>query len=57
MLGSQDKLRYISEDSLDRPQWSADSSTLVFMARAGEGYTPSHIWVAHADGTGLHRVA
>jgi Tol biopolymer transport system component len=57
VLGSKRSLRYISEDSLDWPQWSPDGSKLVFMARTGSGYPLTQIWIAGADGHGLTRIA
>jgi Tol biopolymer transport system component len=57
VLGSKRSLRYISEDSLDWPQWSPDGSKLVFIARTGLGYPPTEIWIARADGHGLTRIA
>ena len=40
VLTSTTSVRFVSEDSLDRPQWSPDSSKLVFMARLDPG-TPA----------------
>ena len=57
VLGSKRSLRYISNDSLDWPQWSPDRSKLVFMARTGPGHPPTQIWIARADGHGLTRIA
>jgi len=44
-------LDWVSNDSLDRPQWTSDGTKLVFMVRGGG------IWVVDADGTGLKQLA
>ena len=57
VLWTNPSLHYISEDSVDRPQWSPDGSKLVFLARSGPGYPPIQVWTVGADGTGLKRIA
>ncbi len=49
--------KYVSDDSLDWPQWSPDGTKLVFMGIRGRSRPPAHIWVIGADGRGLQRVA
>jgi Tol biopolymer transport system component len=49
-------LHYMSNDSLDRPQWSPDGKKLVFMGSSGAGRPPAHVWVVGADGRGLKRL-
>jgi Tol biopolymer transport system component len=56
LLWTNPSLHYLSNDSWDRPQWSPDGTELVFMAVAGPGRPPAHIWVVGADGRGLRRV-
>jgi Tol biopolymer transport system component len=56
VLWTNPSLHYLSNDSWDRPQWSPDGTELVFMAVAGPGRPPAHIWVVGADGRRLHRV-
>ena len=50
-------LQYVSNDSLDRPQWSPDGTKLVFMGVSGAGRPPAHVWVVRADGRGLTKLA
>ena len=57
LLWKSPSLHYLSEDSVDRPQWSPDGSKLVFLARTGPGYPPIQVWIVGADGTGLKRIA
>jgi Tol biopolymer transport system component len=57
ILWANRSLRYITEDTADRPQWSPDGSKLAFLARVGPGYPPIQVWVVGADGTGLRRIA
>jgi Tol biopolymer transport system component len=56
VLWNDSSLHFLSEDSLDWPQWSPDGSKLVFMARSGPGYPPIQIWTVGADGSGLARI-
>ena len=56
MLWKSPSLHYLSNNSLDRPQWSPDGTKLVFMAVTGPGRPRAHIWVVGADGSGLRRV-
>lgn len=50
-------LHYLSNDSLDRPQWSPDGTKLVFMGISGSGRPPAHVWVVSEDGHGLTKLA
>jgi Tol biopolymer transport system component len=54
-LWKSTSLHYLS-DYRDRPQWSADSSKLVFLARSRPG-NPAHVWIVGAEGHGLRRIA
>jgi Tol biopolymer transport system component len=56
LLWKTPSLHYLSNNSLDRPQWSPDGKALVFMAVVGPGRPRAHIWVVGADGSGLRRV-
>ena len=49
-------LHYLSNFSIDWPQWSSDGSKLIFMAIRGPGRPPAHIWVVGANGRGLKRI-
>jgi len=53
-------VNWVSDDSLDRPQWSPDGSKLVFMGLVGRnvpGRPPAGVWVVDADGANLKRLA
>jgi Tol biopolymer transport system component len=56
VLWTNPSLHWLSEDSLDRPQWSPDGLRLEFSARAGPG-SPIHVWTVEAGGHGLRRIA
>ena len=57
VLWTNPSVHYVTENTVDRPQWSPDGSKLAFLARVGPGDPPIQVWVVGADGTGLKRVA
>lgn len=50
-------LHYLSNDTIDRPQWSPDGTKLVFMGIVGAGRPQAHVWVVGEDGRGLKKLA